>query len=193
MPLPAVEELIVEDDAVYDQDYEACYCQCQSHMQHSSEWASEGGDQGPVWSAEESADDDEDHVENHQGKEDGVSHEPLLGKPSPHALSAAVDVGDDEHVGSKTRLGSRHNRAGEIRDQPQNQAEFHHRSQTPETTLIIATQCLSHSAVLLVALKLTFRVPSGRYFGPLGAIRLSASARRVFTESTFASGGACCK
>src|ERR1035438_9084281 len=92
MPLPAVEELIVEDDAVYDQYHEARYCQCQSHTHQSSE----GGDERPVRPPEEGADDDENHVEYHQGKEDGVGQEPLLGEPSPHALGAAVDIGDDE-------------------------------------------------------------------------------------------------
>src|ERR1035438_5892570 len=76
MPLPAVKELIVEDDAVYDQYYEACYCQCQSHTHQSSEW----GDERPVRPPEESADDDEDHVENHQGQEDRVRRQQLLGE-----------------------------------------------------------------------------------------------------------------
>src|SRR5664279_2906591 len=88
MPLPAVKELIVEDDAVYDQYYEACYCQCQSHTHQSSEW----GDERPVRPPEESADDDKDHVENYQRQEDGVGQQTLLGEPSPHALGAAVDV-----------------------------------------------------------------------------------------------------
>src|ERR1035438_4020035 len=96
MPLPAVIQLIVEDDAVYGQYHETCYCQCQSHMQHSSEWASEWRDEGPIRPAEKGADDDEDDVENHQRQENGVGQEALLGEPSPHALGAAVDVGHDQ-------------------------------------------------------------------------------------------------
>src|SRR5260370_35402205 len=92
MPLPAVKELIVEDDAVNDQYHEARYCPWQSHMHQSSEWR----DEGPVRPAEESADDDEDHVENHEGEEDGVGQEPLFGEPAADALGAAVDVGDEE-------------------------------------------------------------------------------------------------
>src|SRR5271169_127465 len=92
MPLPAVKELIVENEAVNDQYYEARYCQCQSHMHQSSEWR----DEAPVRPAEESADDDEDHVEDYQGKKDSVSQEALFGEPAADTFGAAIDVGDDE-------------------------------------------------------------------------------------------------
>ena len=87
MPLPAVKELIVEDHAVHDQNYEARYCQCQSHR-----ITSERRDERPVRPAEEGADDDEDHVEHHQGEEERVGQQALAANQLPDALGAAVEV-----------------------------------------------------------------------------------------------------
>src|ERR1035437_2796237 len=55
---------------------------------------------------------------------------------------------EDEYVGPKIRLGSRHNPAGGIGGHRQKQAEFQHRSRTSERTWMTAAQYLPHFAAL---------------------------------------------